>query len=116
MPPTPVARALIGLDERGMVMALHLEDAGEAVADINDAGVLAGALDDPGRRGRQFAQVNPARIYRKQCSFHIARDDAELGEARRAADERDEARIFLGLQPMAGDKRVGDFGFGRAQA
>ena len=49
----PRRRALIGLDERGVVMALHLEDAGLAVADVDDAGVLAGALYDPRRRRRR---------------------------------------------------------------
>ena len=38
-------RALIGLDERRVVVALHLEDGGLAVADIDDAGILARALD-----------------------------------------------------------------------
>src|SRR5271156_5307129 len=41
-------RALIGLDERRVVVALHLEDAGEPPADVDNAGVLAGPLDDPG--------------------------------------------------------------------
>jgi hypothetical protein len=48
-------RALVGLDERGVVVALHLEDRGQPVADVDDAGVLAGALDDPRRLGRQVA-------------------------------------------------------------
>jgi hypothetical protein len=34
-------RALIGLDEGRVVVALHLEDGGVAVADVDDAGVLA---------------------------------------------------------------------------
>ena len=36
-------RALVGLDEGRVVVALHLEDDGEAVADVDDAGVLARA-------------------------------------------------------------------------
>ena len=39
-------RPLIGFDERGVVVALHLEDDGLAVADIDDAGIFARALDD----------------------------------------------------------------------
>ena len=42
----PGRRALVGLDEGGVVVALHLEDAGEPVADVDDAGVLARPLDD----------------------------------------------------------------------
>jgi hypothetical protein len=37
-------RALIGLDERRVVVALHLEDRREAVADVDRAGVLARPL------------------------------------------------------------------------
>jgi hypothetical protein len=39
-------RALIGLDVARVVVALHLEDGGLAVADVDDAGVLARAADD----------------------------------------------------------------------
>ena len=37
-------RALIGLDEAGMVVRFHLEDAGIAIADVDHAGILARAL------------------------------------------------------------------------
>jgi hypothetical protein len=43
------------------------------------------------------------------------RNDAEFGKTRRAAEQRDKARIFVRLEPVAGHKRVSDFGFGRAQ-
>src|ERR1700730_7079331 len=36
---------LIGLDERGVVVALDLEYDGVAVADIDDPGILAGSAD-----------------------------------------------------------------------
>jgi hypothetical protein len=39
-------RSLIGFDEGGVVVALHLENDGVAVAEIDDAGVFSGALDD----------------------------------------------------------------------
>ena len=42
MPPTPVAAPWIGFDEGGVVVALHLEDRGKPVADINNAGVSPG--------------------------------------------------------------------------
>jgi hypothetical protein len=48
-------RTLIGLDEGGVVMALHLEDAGLPVADVDDPGILARPLDYPRRFGRQIA-------------------------------------------------------------
>ena len=40
-------RALVGLDERGVVVALYLEDRDLSVADVDDAGVLAGAPGSP---------------------------------------------------------------------
>ena len=49
--------ALIGLDERRVIVALHLEDAGLAVADVDHAGIFARPLDDPGGGGRQFFQM-----------------------------------------------------------
>src|SRR5487761_2193430 len=67
--------ALVGLDERGMVVALHLEDAGLPVADIDHAGVFAGALDDPGRAGRQPAQVD-ARGFVRAVFVPHGREDA----------------------------------------
>ena len=47
-------RALVGLDVGGVVVALHLEDAGLAVADIDHAGVLARAADDLRAGGREL--------------------------------------------------------------
>ena len=55
-------RALIGLDVARMVVALHLEHHRLAVADVDDAGVLARPLDHPGRLGRQAPQMDAARI------------------------------------------------------
>src|SRR2546425_267243 len=40
----PGGGALEGLDERGVIVALDLEDDGPAVADVDDAGILAGPL------------------------------------------------------------------------
>ena len=47
-PPDAGGRALVGLDERRVVVALDLEDDGQAVADVDDPGVLAGALTRTG--------------------------------------------------------------------
>jgi hypothetical protein len=49
-------RALIGLNIGGVVMALHLEDRRLVVAEIDDAGILAGPLDDLWPRRRQCLQ------------------------------------------------------------
>ena len=60
-------RALIGLDEGGVVVALHLEDRGLAVADVDDAGILARAADHARARGRQRLQPVLARICRSSA-------------------------------------------------
>src|SRR5579883_1607169 len=39
------------------------------------------------------------------------REYAELGEARRSADQTEDALIFVGLQPMRGNEFGGDRGF-----
>ena len=103
-------RALIGLDERGMVVALHLEHADIAIADVDDARVLARPEDDLRALGRQLAQVQAGRFVRAMLVPH-RRDDAELGEARRTADELDEARVFVRLQAMLDGERFVDLGF-----
>jgi hypothetical protein len=95
----PGRRALVGLDEARMVVALHLEDAGRAVADVDHAGVLAGALNHPGRLRRQRAQME-ARGFVGAVLVPHRRDDAELGDGRLAADQRLEALVFLRRQPM----------------
>ncbi len=43
------------------------------------------------------------------------RDDAEFGEGRGPADQRDEARVFVGLQAMRDGERLVDLGFRGAQ-
>ena len=64
-------RALVGLDVGGVVVALHLEDAGLAVADVDDAGVLARAADHPRPRGRELAEVHLATTCRSSARDHI---------------------------------------------
>src|SRR5438477_12119900 len=71
--------ALIRLDEARVIVALHLEDHGEAVADVDDAGVFPWPLDHPGRLGRQPAQVNSRRLVRAMLVPH-RREDSEFSE------------------------------------
>ena len=65
---------LIGLDERRMVMAFHLEDDGVAVADVDDAGILARALQHPRRFGRQAAQMRARRFVGAMLAPHHGKD------------------------------------------
>jgi len=52
----PGRRPLVGLDEGGVVVALHLEDHRLAVADVDHPGVLARPLDHLLAAGRQPLQ------------------------------------------------------------
>src|SRR4029079_15495057 len=101
--PDAGCRTLIGLDERGVVVALHLENAGESIADVDDTRVLARALDDPRCFRRQAAQMRFRGFVGAMLVPH-RRNDAELGEARIASDQLAKALVFVGLQPVLGDK------------
>ncbi len=103
-------RALVGLDVARVVVALHLEDHGLAVADVDHAGILAGALDHPGRLGRQAAQMDARGFVRAVLVPH-RREDAELGEGRLPPDQLQDALIFVGLEPVGGNQFGGDLGF-----
>jgi len=61
----------IGLDVARMVVALHLEHHRLAVADVDDAGVLARSLDHPGALVGSPRRCSRDDLY-EQCSFHIA--------------------------------------------
>src|SRR5512143_2970830 len=71
--------ALIGLDEARVVVTLHLENAGIAVVDVDDAGVLAWPLQHPRRLGRKLAQMDARRLVGAMLAPHHA-EDAELDE------------------------------------
>src|SRR6202035_2990553 len=85
-----------------------------AVSDVNHARVLARPVDDMRALGWQLAQMKARRLIRAMLVPH-RRDDAELGEGRRPADQRDEPRIFVGLKAMRDGERLVDLGFGFAQ-
>ena len=106
----PGRRALIGLDVARVVVALHLEHDGEPVADVDHAGILARALDHPRRLGRQAAQMHLGGLVRAVLVPH-RREDAELGDGRLAADQLENALVFVGLEAVLGDQLGGDFGF-----
>ena len=60
-------RALVGLDEGRVVVALHLEDDGIAVADVDHAGVLAGPLDHLRAFGGERLEPHAATICRSSA-------------------------------------------------
>ena len=107
----PGRGALIGLDVRGVVVALHLEDQRVAVADIDDARVLAGAADHLGPGGRQGAEPFLGGLVGAVLVPH-RREDAELGERRNPPDQVEDALVFIRLQAVCCDQFLGDLGLG----
>jgi hypothetical protein len=102
--------ALIGLDVARVVVALHLEDACEPVADVDHAGILARPLDHTCAGGRQAAQVDLGGFVRAVLVPH-RRENAELGEARFSTDQLEKAGVLVGLEAVLGNQRRRDLRF-----
>ncbi len=81
-------------------MRFDLEGAGPAVADVDDAGVFAGALHDAAGAGGALAargqplEVDARGLVGAVLGPHHA-ENAELGEGWRAAQRRFDARVLL---------------------
>src|SRR6202008_1350084 len=95
-------RALIGLDETGMVVGFHLEDTDVAVADIDDARVFARTLDDDAPRGGEAPQMRAGGFVRAMLAPHHA-EHAELDQVRLAPHERLDLGVFLGAEAVLAD-------------
>ncbi len=100
-------RALVGLDERRVVVRLHLERHGEPVADVHDAGVLARALDDAGPGGRERLQVHARRLVRAVLAPH-RREDPELDEVGLAPEDLEDPLVLLVGEVVLANELVGD--------
>ena len=109
----PGRRALIGLDVAGVVVALHLEDGGLAITDVDHARVLAGAANDPRRLGRKLLEVESARLVRAMLGPHH-RKDAELDQIGLTAQCTEHALVFFGAEAMRLDDVRGDSAHGLA--
>ncbi len=104
-------RALKRLDVAGMIVRFHLEDGGEAVANVHHAGVFAGPLQHlRGARG-QALQMHAAGFVGAVLAPHHA-EDAELGEVGIAAENFLDARVLFGREAVLGDELRRDFDFG----
>ena len=113
-------RALVRLDEARVVVRLHLEDRGESVADVDDARVLPGPLDDARRLwSAGGAGARRDDLY-EQCSLHMTLktpSSAYVGarpSARRARAYSSSvnlwARASSGVTDGS-DEKVADMGF-----
>ena len=93
-------RALVRLDERRVVVRLDLEHRREAVADIDRAGVLAGPLQHARPFGRQRLQVDARALVAAVLGPHHG-EDPELRQVRLASEQRDDARVLVGLEAVS---------------
>ena len=95
-------RALVGLDERRVVVGLDLEDRGQAVADVHRARVLAGPLQHARPLRGQRLQVDARALVAAVLGPHH-REHAELGQVRLAAEDADDAVVLVFLEAVAGE-------------
>ena len=100
-------RALVGLDERGVVVRLDLEHRHQAVADVHRAGVLAGPLHHPGTGGRQGLEVDAARLVRAVLRPHD-REEPQLGQVGLAPQQAHDAVVLFGLEVVLREDFGGD--------
>ncbi len=94
---------LVRLDVRRVVVALDLERDGEALADVDDAGVLAHAGEHPValRHRREPPQVDLAALVRAVLAPHD-RVHRELGLGGAAAEHGADAVVLVRLEPEVG--------------
>ena len=94
-----------------MIVRLDLEGAGPAVADVDDAGVLARPLHHAAAVRRQALQVHARRFVGAVLAPHHA-EDAQLGEGRLAAQRLQDALVFFRREAVFPDE-FGSDGLGR---
>ena len=88
-------------------MAFHLENNGLAVANIHDASVFTGAANDLRTLGGQGAQPFLGGFVGAMLIPH-RRENTQLGEGRRAADDVQNAVVFVGRKAVGCDQVWGD--------
>src|SRR3979411_3237706 len=94
-----------------MVLCFHFTPPRRAVADVDDAGILARPLNHPRRFGRQPPQMQPRGLVRAVLVPHRG-ENPELGKTRHPADQLEDALIFVWLETVAGDEFGGDLRLG----
>src|SRR5205807_5435449 len=93
----------------GVVVGFDLEGDDVAAANIDDAGVFAGALDHELAPRGQLFQVQAGAFVGAVLTPHDA-EDTELGVRGRAAQDGDDLLVFAFGEPMLGDEVRGDGG------
>ena len=102
-------RALGRFDKARVVVRFDLEDGHVAVADVHDAGVFPRPLEDARAAGGQARQMHLGTFVATVLAPHDT-EDAELGQVRLAAHQRDDAPVlFLGQIMLLDDIRCNGF-------
>ena len=109
-PAGPCGRALVGLHGGGVIVRLDLERDCPAVRKSQDAGVFTGALHDL-RPGRGEAFEDGSRVLVGAVLAPQRRENPQLGERGRPAEQREDAFVFFGcevvfLHQLGGDLRI----------
>uniref|UniRef100_A0A0N4ZZR4 Oxidoreductase n=1 Tax=Parastrongyloides trichosuri TaxID=131310 RepID=A0A0N4ZZR4_PARTI len=100
----------------GVVVALHLEDAGVAVVDVDHARVLAGAADDALARDGEFHQLVLGGFIRAMLVPHC-RENTQLDLVGLAAQPVQQDLIFIGGEAVLfGQRRPARPGWARGPA
>src|ERR1035438_4230595 len=102
-------RALQRLDEAGVIVRLDFESDDVAAADIDDAGVFAGALHHQLAARGQLLEMHARALIGAVLAPHDG-EDAELGVGGLAAQDIDHLLILGGRELMLGDDFGGESG------
>ena len=90
-------------------MGLDLKDDDLALPDVEDAGVLAGSLDDVAALGRQLLEVDARALVAAVFGPHD-REDAQLGQVGLLADEFDDEPVLVLGEAVLIEKGLIDHG------
>ncbi len=91
--------ALVGLDERRMIVRLDLENGEKTVADVEGPRVLARSLGHPRPLGGQCLQMKARGLVRAMLRPHD-REHPQLDQVRLAPEERLDAFVLVGFETM----------------
>ena len=101
-------RPLERLDERRVVVALDLEREGQAVADIDHAGVLARPLEHVGGAGRESPQEDARGLVRAVLGPERG-EETDLGVRGVALEQADHPVVLFAGEPLGLGQLGGDF-------
>src|SRR4029450_5988039 len=105
-PPDAVSRALIGLDERRMIVAFHLKSHGQSVANVDHPSVLARPLQNMRAFRRQAFQVVPGALGATVLRPHDG-EHAEFRMVWLSPEEIDDLSVLFRGQSVTGDNLRG---------